>query len=98
MCIRDRVIAAKKDAETGAMVDRYLSDGEWRDIAATYLDRIGLAPRGDDLGVRWVAVRHADDHVHVVANPGPPGRPAGVPPQRLLPGRRCLPRGRGQLR
>jgi hypothetical protein len=40
---------------------------EWRDIAATYLDRIGLAPRGDDLGVRWVAVRHADDHVHVVA-------------------------------
>ena len=49
------------------MVDRYLSDGEWRDIAATYLDRIGLAPRSDDLGVRWVAVRHADDHVHVVA-------------------------------
>jgi hypothetical protein len=41
---------------------------EWRDIAATYLDRIGLAPRGDDLGVRWVAVRHADDHVHVVAS------------------------------
>jgi hypothetical protein len=62
-----QVIAAKKDAETGAMVDRYLSDGEWRDIAATYLDRIGLAPRGDDLGVRWVAVRHAADHVHVVA-------------------------------
>jgi len=61
------IIAAKKDPQTGAMVDRYLSDGQWRDIAETYLDRLGLAPRGDDLAVRWVAVRHADDHVHVVA-------------------------------
>jgi hypothetical protein len=31
------VIAARKDAETGEMVDRHLADGEWRDIAATYL-------------------------------------------------------------
>jgi len=61
------VIAARKDPETGELVDRLLSDGEWADIAETYLDRMGLAPRGDDLGVRWVAVRHADDHVHVVA-------------------------------
>jgi hypothetical protein len=61
------IIAAKKDPQTGAMIDRYLSDGQWRDIAETYMDRIGLAPRGDDLAVRWVAVRHADDHVHVVA-------------------------------
>ncbi len=61
------IVAARKDPETGAMVDRYLSDGQWRDIAETYMDRIGLAPRGDDLAVRWVAVRHADDHVHVVA-------------------------------
>jgi len=61
------IIAAKKDPETGAMVDRYLSDAQWRDIAEIYMDRIGLAPRGDDLAVRWVAVRHADDHVHVVA-------------------------------
>jgi len=57
------IIAAKKDPQTGAMVDRYLSDGQWRDIAESYLDRIGLAPRGDDLAVRWVAVRHADDRV-----------------------------------
>ena len=57
------VISARKDPGTGALVDRYLSDSEWRDIAATYLDHIGLAPRGDDLGCRWVAVRHADDHV-----------------------------------
>ncbi len=61
------IVAAKKDPQTGAMIDRYLSDGQWRDIAETYLDRLGLAPRGDDLAVRWVAVRHADDHVHVVA-------------------------------
>jgi len=61
------VIAARKDPETGGLVDRWLSDGEWADIAEAYLDRIGLAPHGDDLGVRWVAVRHADDHVHVVA-------------------------------
>jgi hypothetical protein len=25
----------------------HLSDSEWRDIAATYLDQIGLAPRGE---------------------------------------------------
>ncbi len=61
------VIAARKDGETGELVDRLLSDGEWADIAETYLDQMGLASRGDDLGVRWVAVRHADDHVHVVA-------------------------------
>ncbi len=60
------IIAARKDPETGVLVDRYLTDAQWRDIAETYLDRLGLAPRGDDLGVRWVAVRHADDHVHVV--------------------------------
>lgn len=29
--------------------------------------RTGLAPAGDDEGVRWVAVRHADDHIHIVA-------------------------------
>jgi hypothetical protein len=29
--------------------------------------RAGLAPAGEDLGVRWVAVRHAADHVHLVA-------------------------------
>jgi hypothetical protein len=47
--------------------DRQLSDEQWADIAAEYVDRIGLAPRGDEAAVRWVAVRHADNHVHVVA-------------------------------
>jgi hypothetical protein len=31
------------------------------------MDRTGLAGRDDELGVRWVAVRHAPDHVHIVA-------------------------------
>jgi hypothetical protein len=53
-------IAAAKD-------DPVLTDAQWADIAAEYLHRIGLTPRGDDRAVRWVAVRHADDHVHVVA-------------------------------
>jgi hypothetical protein len=47
--------------------DRLLSDAEWAQVAAGIMDRTGLAPAGDDLGVRWVAVRHAADHVHLVA-------------------------------
>lgn len=31
------------------------------------VDRVGLAPDGDLGAVRWVAVRHAADHVHIVA-------------------------------
>ena len=47
--------------------DRMLSDAEWAQVAATMMDRTGLAPYGDDLGVRWVAVRHAADQIHLVA-------------------------------
>ncbi|MFI5064429.1 MAG: hypothetical protein ACHP9Z_10685, partial [Streptosporangiales bacterium] len=47
--------------------DRMLSDAEWGRVAAHIMDRTGLAPDGDDLGVRWVAVRHAPDHIHLVA-------------------------------
>jgi hypothetical protein len=47
--------------------DRMLSDAEWAQVAAQIMDCTGLAPAGDDLGVRWVAVRHAADHIHVVA-------------------------------
>ena len=60
-------IAAAKDGGSGAPLDRTLTDGEWADIAREYMDRIGLAERGQDSGVRWIAVRHAEDHVHVVA-------------------------------
>jgi hypothetical protein len=54
-------------AISAAPTDRTLTDAEWADIAELYLDRLGLAQRGDDNAVRWVAVRHADNHVHVVA-------------------------------
>ena len=47
--------------------DRMLSDHEWAQVAARVMDRTGLASAGDDLGVRWVAVRHAPDHIHLVA-------------------------------
>jgi hypothetical protein len=47
--------------------DRLLSDAEWAQIAERVMHRTGFAPEGDDLGVRWVAVRHAPDHVHLVA-------------------------------
>jgi hypothetical protein len=47
--------------------DRLLSDIEWAGAAAEIMHRTGLAPKGDEAGVRWVAVRHADDHIHIVA-------------------------------
>ena len=47
--------------------DRMLSDAEWALVAARVMHRTGLAPDGDDLGVRWVAVRHAANHIHIVA-------------------------------
>ena len=47
--------------------DRTLSDWEWALVAERVMHRTGLAPDGDELGVRWVAVRHAADHIHIVA-------------------------------
>ncbi len=57
-------------AVRAAPTDRLLSDAEWAQVAAHIMDRTGLAPDGDDAGVRWVAVRHAADHVHIVATLG----------------------------
>ncbi len=54
--------------------DRVLSDEEWAQVAAGIMDRTGLAPKDDELGVRWVAVRHAPDHIHIVPSRSrPPG-------------------------
>ncbi|RKS80665.1 relaxase/mobilization nuclease-like protein [Motilibacter peucedani] len=47
--------------------DRVLTDAEWGEIARDTLDRVGVAPAGDDGAGRWIAVRHADDHIHIVA-------------------------------
>ncbi|WP_152563818.1 relaxase/mobilization nuclease domain-containing protein [Actinomadura welshii] len=43
------------------------SDQEWAEAAHEVMSRTGLAPDGDGGAVRWVAVRHADDHIHIVA-------------------------------
>jgi hypothetical protein len=47
--------------------DRMLSDGEWARVAGLIMHQTGLARQDDEAGVRWVAVRHAPDHVHIVA-------------------------------
>jgi hypothetical protein len=48
--------------------DKPLSDEEWAQIACDVMDRTGLAPAGqDDDAVRWVAIRHGGDHIHLVA-------------------------------
>ncbi|MET8473965.1 mobilization protein [Streptomyces sp. NPDC006422] len=47
--------------------DRTLTDTEWATISRRVLDATGIAPENDPDGCRWVAVRHANDHVHIVA-------------------------------
>jgi Relaxase/Mobilisation nuclease domain len=47
--------------------DPILSDQQWADISTEVMDSVGLAPHGDDAAVRWIAVRHADQHIHIVA-------------------------------
>ena len=65
--------------------DRLLSDHEWAGLARDIMHRTGLAPHGqDDDAVRWIAVRHAADHVHIV---GTLARQDGAPApvlERLL--------------
>ncbi|RKE20030.1 relaxase/mobilization nuclease domain-containing protein [Streptomyces sp. TLI_171] len=47
--------------------DRHLSDAEWGEIARRTVHAAGIAPDGDPHGCRWIAVRHADDHIHILA-------------------------------
>ena len=46
--------------------DRVLSDAEWAAVAREVVEKVGFAPADDPGGCRWVAVRHAQDHIHVV--------------------------------
>ncbi|MFI1576834.1 hypothetical protein OHA57_38305 (plasmid) [Streptomyces anulatus] len=50
-----------------APTDRTLTDAEWATVAAEMVAVAGIAPHGDEHGCRWVAVRHAPDHIHLVA-------------------------------
>ncbi|AUH68621.1 hypothetical protein CXX93_09965 [Gordonia sp. YC-JH1] len=64
----DRVIRQRDKLEKGVyhlpiradVNDRTLSDGEWRVIAERVMGTLGI---GEDYP--WVAVRHADDHIHI---------------------------------
>ncbi|MFB7931480.1 relaxase/mobilization nuclease domain-containing protein [Streptomyces sp. NPDC056039] len=47
--------------------DPFLSDEQWGEIARRMVAATGIAPDGDDAACRWAAVRHADDHIHIIA-------------------------------
>ncbi|MFC9243593.1 relaxase/mobilization nuclease domain-containing protein [Streptomyces sp. NPDC057136] len=47
--------------------DRYLTDAEWAEVARRVVHATGIAPDGDEKACRWIAVRHADDHIHIMA-------------------------------
>ncbi|WP_442942663.1 relaxase/mobilization nuclease domain-containing protein [Nonomuraea sp. LP-02] len=46
--------------------DRPLTDTTWAQIATQLIDAAGIAPYGDLDACRWIALRHARDHVHLV--------------------------------
>lgn len=46
--------------------DPILGDEQWADIARRIVAATGIDPN-DGAGCRWAAVRHADDHIHIVA-------------------------------
>ena len=48
--------------------DPDLGDGAWMAIAEEIMHRTGLSRRGEEgTGVRWVAVHHGSNHIHIVA-------------------------------
>ncbi|MFD0315062.1 relaxase/mobilization nuclease domain-containing protein [Streptomyces flavalbus] len=47
--------------------DPVLTDEDWAAIARRMVAATGIAPDGDDAACRWAAVRHADDHIHIIA-------------------------------
>ncbi|MCT9091624.1 relaxase/mobilization nuclease domain-containing protein [Streptomyces sp. ASQP_92] len=46
--------------------DPVLTDEEWGEIARRMVASTGIDP-GDGAACRWAAVRHADDHIHIIA-------------------------------
>lgn len=47
--------------------DRVLTDDEWAMVARRVVAATRIAPEGDEHGCRWIAVRHSEDHIHIVA-------------------------------
>ncbi|WP_239516421.1 MULTISPECIES: mobilization protein [unclassified Streptomyces] len=47
--------------------DRILSDEEWGEIARRVVAATGIDPGDGEPACRWAAVRHADDHIHIIA-------------------------------
>ncbi|MCA1222284.1 relaxase/mobilization nuclease domain-containing protein [Streptomyces sp. 8L] len=47
--------------------DRMLSDEEWGDVARRMVAAAGIDNPETGAGCRWAAVRHADNHIHIVA-------------------------------
>jgi hypothetical protein len=48
--------------------DPDLGDGAWMRIAGEIMDRTGLSRYGEeDEGVRWVAIHHGENHIHIAA-------------------------------
>ncbi|MER6531395.1 relaxase/mobilization nuclease domain-containing protein [Streptomyces sp. NPDC001508] len=50
-----------------AAEDRILTDEEWGDVARRMVAASGIDEPEQGAGCRWVAVRHADDHIHIIA-------------------------------
>lgn len=72
--LRTRELGGKKPSQhvwhcpvRTAPGDRYLTDAEWAEVARRVVHATGIAPDGDEKACRWIAVRHADDHIHIMA-------------------------------
>ncbi|GAA2463102.1 relaxase/mobilization nuclease domain-containing protein [Streptomyces lavendulocolor] len=57
-------------AVRNAPEDPVLTDEQWAEVAREMMHAAGIAEHDDDEGCRWVAIRHADDHIHIVATRG----------------------------
>lgn len=47
--------------------DPVLTDEQWGDIARRMVAATGIAAGDDPAACRWAAVRHAEDHIHIIA-------------------------------
>ncbi|MFF3675853.1 hypothetical protein ACFYYS_17990 [Streptomyces sp. NPDC002120] len=47
--------------------DPVLFDDQWAQVAAAMVHAAGIAGHGDEQACRWIAVRHATDHIHILA-------------------------------